>query len=51
MIEYIEDTPSYIGNVPELMSAQEIVFLAEDVMTEYNIQQIYTPEDLLLEVA
>lgn len=51
MIEYNEDISDYPGDVPALMSAQDIVFLAEDTLSEVNIQQIYTPQDLLLEVA
>lgn len=51
MFEWVEDTPSYSGNVPELMSAEEIVYMAEEPFTESNIHLIYTPQDLLLEVA
>lgn len=48
MNEWPEDQLPY--NVPELMTAQEIMYLAEDIAADNNIQSIYKPAELSLEV-
>ncbi|WP_018986944.1 MULTISPECIES: hypothetical protein [Methylophilus] len=37
-------------SVPELMTAQDIMYLAEDITADNNIQSIYKPAELSLEV-
>lgn len=51
MIQTADISPIESNELNELISAQEVIYLADDVYPEHNIQLIYTPQDLLLEVA
>lgn len=48
MTEWPDEQLPY--NVPELMTAQDIMYLAEDITADSNIQSIYKPSELSLEV-
>lgn len=48
MNEWTEEQLPY--SVPELMTAQDIMYLAEDITADNNIQSIYKPSELSLEV-
>jgi hypothetical protein len=50
MYELLDDTLTYAASIPELMSAQDIMYLAEDIAADNNIQSVYKPAELLLEV-
>jgi len=41
---------TYTASMPELMTAQDIMYLAEDIVADNNIQAIYKPAELSLEV-
>lgn len=48
MNEWSDESLPY--SVPELMTAQDIMYLAEDITADNNIQSIYKPAELSLEV-
>lgn len=41
---------AFQAGLPELMSAQDIMYLAEDIVADNNILAIYKPAELHLEV-
>lgn len=46
-----QDEPlTYTASMPELMTALDIMYLAEDITADSNIQAIYKPAELTLEV-
>lgn len=46
-----QDEPlTYTASMPELITAQDIMYLAEDITADSNIQSIYKPAELSLEV-
>ncbi len=50
MNEWQDEPLAYTATVPELMTAQDIMYLAEDIVADSNIQTIYKPAELRLEV-
>jgi hypothetical protein len=50
MNEWQDEPLAYTASMPELMTAQDIMYLAEDIATDNNILAIYKPAELSLEV-
>jgi hypothetical protein len=50
MSEWQDEPLTYTASMPELMTAQDIMYLAEDIVADNNIQAIYKPAELSLEV-
>lgn len=50
MNEWQTEPLAYNAGIPELMTAQDIMYLAEDIAADTNIQAIYKPSELSLEV-
>lgn len=50
MNEWLEEPLTYTATMPELMTAQDIMYLAEDISADNNILAIYKPSELSLEV-
>lgn len=50
MNEWQEEALAYHAGIPELMTAQEIMYLAEEIVADSNILAIYKPAELSLEV-
>lgn len=50
MNEWQEEALAYNVGVPALMSAQDIMYLAEEIVADNNILAIYKPAELTLEV-
>lgn len=50
MIEWQQEPLAYTASIPELMTAQDIMYLAEDIAADSNILAIYKPAELSLEV-
>ena len=50
MNEWQDEPLTYTASMPELMTAQDIMYLAEDIATDNNILAIYKPAELSLEV-
>lgn len=50
MSEWQDEPLTYTASMPELMTAQDIMYLAEDIVADNNIQAIYKPAELTLEV-
>lgn len=50
MNELQNEPLAYTAGIPELMTAEDIMYLAEDIVADSNIQAIYKPAELSLEV-
>lgn len=50
MNNWLEEPLTYTASMPELMTAQDIMYLAEDIVADNNILAIYNPAELSLEV-
>ncbi len=50
MIEWQQEPVTYLPGIPALMTAQDIMYLAEDITADSNILAIYKPSELSLEV-
>jgi hypothetical protein len=50
MNNWLEEPLTYTASMPELMTAQDIMYLAEDIVADNNILAIYKPAELSLEV-
>jgi hypothetical protein len=50
MNHWLEEPLTYTASMPELMTAQDIMYLAEDIVADNNILAIYKPAELSLEV-
>lgn len=50
MSEWLDEPLAYAVSMPELMTARDIIYLAEDIVTDNNIQAVYKPAELNLEV-
>lgn len=51
MLEQFEIAHEYCADEPALVASEESLYVADEVFKDSNIHLIYTPEDLLLEVA
>lgn len=51
MFEPFETTHEYCADEPALVMTEDSIYVSDEAFKESNIHSIYTPEDLLLEVA